>query len=80
MFDNPSKCWLGKLVQNKEKLAQYFKTWLKIKRKISFELDRKSPKFEKYTNFNLFKPHLIHSTAHVIAKMRYSAVMVLAKF
>ena len=44
--------------------------------KISFELNRKNPKFEKYTNF---KPHIIHSIVHVTAKMRYNAVMVLAK-
>ena len=40
---------------------------------------RKSSKFEKYTDFKPFKPHLIHRTAHVIAKMRCNAVMVLAK-
>ena len=44
--------------------------------KISFEQSRKSSKFEKYTNF---KPYLIYSIAHVIAKMRGGAVMILAK-
>ena len=74
-FNNPSKCWLGKLAQNKEKLVQLFKTWTKIKRKISFGLSRKSPKFEKYTNFKWFKLHLIHCTTYLTAKMRCSAVM-----
>ena len=46
------------------------------KGKISFGLSRKSPKFEIYTDFKL---HLIHSIAHVIAKMRCGAVMVLSK-
>ena len=47
------------------------------KGKISFGLSRKNPKFEKYTDF---KPHLIRSIAHVTAKMKCDAVMVLAKF
>ena len=46
------------------------------KGKISFGLSRKNPKFEKYTDF---KPHLIRSIAHVTAKMKCDAVMVLAK-
>ena len=46
------------------------------KGKISFGLSKKSPKFEKYTDF---KPYLIHSIAHVTAKMRCGAVMVLVK-
>ena len=66
--------------KKKKKLAQQFKTWTKTNGKISFGLDRKSPKFEKYTNFKSFKPHLIHRTVYVIAKMRCGAVMVLAKF
>ena len=48
--------------------------------KISFELGRKNPKFEIYTNFKSFKPYLIHRTVYVTAKMRWSAVMILAKF
>ena len=32
-----------------------------------------------WSGFKLFKPHLIHRNAHVIAKMRCGAVMVLAK-
>ena len=46
------------------------------KGKISFGLSRKNPKFEKYTEF---KPHFIHSIAHVTAKMKCDAVMILAK-
>ena len=49
------------------------------KEKISFGLSKKSPKFEKYTYFKLFKPHFIYCTAYVTAKMRCGAVMVLAK-
>ena len=44
--------------------------------KISFGLSRKSPKFEKYTDF---KSYLIYSIVHVTAKMRCGAVMVLTK-
>ena len=46
---------------------------------VCFELGRKSPKCEKYTNFKSFKPHLIYHTAYVTAKMRCGVVMVLAK-
>ena len=41
-----------------------------------FGLVRKSPKFEKYIGFKL---HFIHCTAHVTAKMRCGAVIVLPK-
>ena len=75
-FNYLSKYWLGKPTQNKEKLVQEFKTLPKTKRKISFELGKKSPKFEKCTSFKL---HLIHRTAHVTTKMRCGAVMILAK-
>ena len=50
-----------------------------MKGKISFGLGRKNPKFEIYTNLKSFKPHLIHRIAYVIAKIKCSAVMVLAK-
>jgi len=33
----------------------------------------KNLKFEKYTSFKPFKPHLIHYTAHVTTKMRCGA-------
>ena len=49
------------------------------KGKISFGLGKKSPKFEIYTNFKPFKPHFIHRIAHVTAKMKCGAVIVLAK-
>ena len=49
------------------------------KGKISFALGRKSPKFEKYTNFKSFKPNLIYCTAYVTTKIRYDVVMVLPK-
>ena len=42
-------------------------------------MGRKSPKFEKYTNFKPFKLYLICHTTHVTAKMRCDAVMVLVK-
>ena len=66
---------IRKANQNKEKLAQYFKTWPKTNGKISFLLGKKSPKSEKYINF---KPHLIHYTAQVTAKMRCGAIMIFA--
>ena len=56
--------------KKKKKLSKQFKTWIKIKGKISFELGRKNPKFEIYTNFKSFKPHLIHRIVYVTAKMR----------
>jgi len=46
------------------------------KGKISFGLNRKSPKFEKYTDF---KSHILHSIAYMTVKMRCSAVIVLVK-
>ena len=61
------------------KKTQQFKTWPKTKGKISFGLGRKNIKFEKYTNFKPFKLHLIHSTAHVTAKMKCGEIMILAK-
>ena len=39
-------------------------------------MGKKSPKFEKYTDFKLY---LINNIAHVTTKMRCGAVMVLAK-
>ena len=65
--------------KKKKKLAQWFKTWPKTKGKICFGLGRKNIKFEKYTNFKPFKLHLIHSTAHVTAKMKCGEIMILAK-
>ena len=44
--------------------------------KSSFGLNRKSPKFEKYTDFKL---HLTHIIVHVTAKIRCGAAIVLAK-
>ena len=45
-------------------------------KKINFGLDRKSPKFKKYTNF---KSHLIHSITHMTAKIKCNAAMILTK-
>ena len=42
-------------------------------------MGREKPKFEKYTDFISFKPHLIRNIEHVTAKMRCGAVMVFAK-
>ena len=42
-------------------------------------LGKKSPKSEKKNIYISFKPHLIHHTAQVNAKMRCGAVMVFAK-
>ena len=36
-------------------------------------------KFEKYTDFKSFKLHLIYRTAHLTAKMKCGAIMVLVK-
>lgn len=47
--------------------------------KFNFELGKKSPNFKKYTYFKPFKPHLIHHIAHMTAKLRCSAIVVLAK-
>ena len=61
--------------KKKKKLAQYFKTWPKTNRKISFLLGGKSSKPEKYISF---KPHFIHHTAQVTAKIRCNTVIVFA--
>ena len=62
--------------KKKKKITKYFKTWPKTKAKISFGFARKNPNFEKYIDF---KPLFIHHIAHVTAKMRCGAVMILAK-